>query len=350
MADDGRPDLIVTNFNRNFTGVSATAAAVTRRLASRLRLRLCGVPLPGLPEPISRLDALRISHRPANGRRFIVWHVRRNTEMQHALLARDVLRLPMKIVFTSAAQRRHSPWPRWLISRMDAVVATTELAATLVPNVRAVIPHGVDIDWFRPAEDRATAWQATGFPGRAGVATVGRIRPEKGTDRFVDSMIAALPGLPGTSALVIGAATSEFAAFEAGLKARVAAAGLSGRILFTGEISAERLREIYPALSLLVAPPRYEGYGMTVLEAMASGVPVVATEAGNFSVLIGEDAGVVLPQESPELAAAITSLLTDPERMEATARAGRVRAETLFSVEREAEALVRIYDELAGAG
>ena len=77
--------------------------------------------------------------------------MRRNTEMRAALWARDVLRLPVKIVFTSAAIRRHSAFPRWLISRMDAVIATTEAAASFVPHVRGIVPHGVDTERFFPA-------------------------------------------------------------------------------------------------------------------------------------------------------------------------------------------------------
>jgi mannosyltransferase len=268
--------------------------------------------------------------------------------MQFALFARDVLRLPVKIVFTSAAQRRHSAYPRWLISRMDAVIATTKTAASFVPNVRAVIPHGVDTDWFQPAEDRARAWQATGFPGRAGIATVGRVRPEKGTDRFVDAMVSALPGLPDVTALIIGKATPEFTAFEADLKARVKAAGLSHRIIFTGEMTAEQMRTIYPALSVLVAVPRYEGYGMTVLEAMAADVPVVASDTGNFSELVEEGmSGHIVPGGDPgAVAAAVRLILTDDGKVAGMGGAGRRSAVDRFSVAAEAAGIGGVYEAL----
>lgn len=346
------PALIVTNFNRNFTGVSATAAAVTRALAGRIDLRLCGAALPGCPAPVGRVAALLLSRRPPAGRDFVVWHVRRNSEMQLALFARDVLRLPVRIVFTSAAQRRHSAWPRGLISRMDAVVATTRIAASFVPNVTAVIPHGVDTAWFRPVPDRARAWRDTGFPGDAGVATVGRIRPEKGTDRFVDAMISVLPQRPGVTALVIGAATAAHAAFEARLRQKVAAAGLAGRILFVGEMPAERLRDLYSALSLLVALPRYEGYGMTVLEAMASGVPVVAADAGAFGEMIEEDVtGRVAGQDDMEGATrAIARYLDDGALVESHGENARARTVERFGLAGEAEALAGIYRRLGVSG
>ena len=156
------PDLIVTNFNKNFTGVSATAAGVVRQQTQRYDMALCGQPLPDCPAPITRRQAIEASRKPPKNHAFTIWHVRRNTEMRAAIWARDVLRLPIRIVFTSAAIRRHSAFPRWLISRMDAVIATTETAASFVPHVRAVVPHGVDCDRFTPAINRAAANNAAG--------------------------------------------------------------------------------------------------------------------------------------------------------------------------------------------
>ena len=158
------PELFVTNFNRNFTGVSATAANVIRQQADRYDLRLVGYPLPGCPNPITLRQA-RAQSRNTLGRPFAIWHVRRNTEMRAAIWARDVLKLPISVVFTSAAQRRHSMVPRWMISRMDAVVATSAAAAGFVPHVRATVPHGVDTDRITPAADRAAAAAAEGRHG-----------------------------------------------------------------------------------------------------------------------------------------------------------------------------------------
>ncbi len=345
---ENEPELIVTNFNRNFTGVSATAAAVTRSLARRYRLVLCGEPLPGCPSPIGRIEALRLSHRPPQGRPFVLWHVRRNTEMRLALVARDLLRLPVKIVFTSSAKRLHSAFPRWLISRMDAVIATSDAAAGFVPHVRAVAPHGVDTEVFVPAEDRKALWAASGFPGERGIAIVGRLRPEKGTDVFVRAMIETLPRFPGTVAVAFGEAHAGDRSFLNGLKGEIAAAGLSDRILFPGETPPERLARLLPAFSLLVASPRYEGYGMTVLEGMAAGVPFVATDAGIFRDFSDEGrAGEIVPVgDVAKLASAVADWLAASERLEAAARAARAHAALHYSVEREAAAVAGVYEAL----
>ena len=339
------PDLIVTNFNRNFTGVSATAAGVVRQQAARYDLALVGHPLPGCPDPVAKRMALRLSRSPAPGRPFTIWHVRRNPEMRLALWARDVMRLPVRIVFTSAAQRYHSAFPRWLISRMDAVIATTDKAADFVPHVRAVVPHGVDTERFFPATDRSQAWADTGFGGTMGLATIGRIRPEKGTDRFVAAMLRLLPGLPGATALVIGRAAKSDQGFLDGLKAQIAQAGLSDRILFPGEIAPDALPALMRALSAVVQLPRYEGYGMTPLEGMASGVPFVATDAGYYRAFSGQGRSGTIVTEG-DAAAALHAMLTNAEHLAAMSQAARDIAQTHYSIQTEADGISAVYEKL----
>lgn len=336
------PELIVTNFNRNFTGVSATAAGVVRQQACLYDMALAGVALPSCPDPVSRAEARRLSRIPPPDRPFLIWHVRRNSEMRAALWARDVLRLPIRIVLTSAAQRHHSALPRWLISRMDAVIATTEAAAGFVPNVHAVVPHGVDCARFTPSPDRSAGWAATGYPGARGIATIGRIRPEKGTDRFVEAMLRVLPSHPDTTALVIGNAAWTDRGFLDGLKNRINAAGLSGRILFPGEIAPDALPELLRALSLVVQLPRYEGYGMVPLEGMASGAPFVASDTGNYHSFSAQGrAGIITDDE--DTVPTLDRLLTDSDRHAAMARAAREVAQTHFSIEREVEGVDKVY-------
>lgn len=342
------PELYVTNFNRNFTGVSATAANVVRQQVRDFDLALVGHPLPGCPAPITPARARALSREVPPGRPFAIWHVRRNPEMRAGIWARDVLKLPIRLVFTSAAQRRHSAFPRWLISRMDAVIATTEAAAGFVPHVRAVVPHGVDCDLFTPAADRAAAWAALGYGGQVGIATIGRVRPEKGTDLFVDAMIRALPDLPGVTALVVGRAAREHQKYDLDLKDRVQRAGLIDRIRFIGEMPATDLPRLMRALSLVVQLPRYEGYGMVPLEGMASGTPFVGSQAGYFDAFAAQGrGGLVVPQEGAQAAAeAVRAVLSDPARHAAMARAAREVAAGSFSAQAEADGIARVYDML----
>jgi mannosyltransferase len=235
---------------------------------------------------------------------------------------------------------------------MDAVIATTEAAAVLVPNVRAVVPHGVDTDRFTPAADRAADWAAAGFGGTLGIATLGRIRPEKGTDLFVAAMLRLLPDLPGAVALVLGRAAPEHQPFLRGLQAQVTAAGLAGRILFPGEIPAGDLPTLMRSLSLVIQLPRYEGYGMVPLEGMASGVPFVASDAGSYRAFAAQgQSGVIVAQETPaEAAEAAAAILADAGRHAAMARAARELAEARFSAAAEAAGIEAVYQQLWSAG
>jgi len=341
-------DLIVTNFNRNFTGVSATAAAVVREHQKFFDMRTVGHPLPGCNTPITKSAALRFAHLGPATKPCQIWHVRRDPEMQTALFARDILRLPIRIVFTSAAQRRHSAWPRWLIVRMDAVIATTPAAADQLTSYAATIPHGVDTIRFHPAPDREKAWAVSGFPGKIGIACVGRIRPEKGTDRFIETAIRTIARLPDTVALIIGRAKPEHDVFLATLKRRVAQAGLVDKILFVGEVSPEKLPELLRSLSLLVALPVYEGYGMTPLEAMASGVPVVASDTGYFQEFIGQNqAGFVVRQGDPDQAAAkAVEILEDNTGYIGLSQRCVQRARDCFGITQEADKITAVYNDI----
>lgn len=345
-------ELFVTNFNSNFTGVSATAAGVLRQQVTQYDLKLVGHPLPGCPDPITARQARQMSRVAPAGRPFAIWHVRRNPEMRAAIWARDVLRLPIRIAFTSAAQRYHSALPRWLISRMDAVIATTEKAAEFVPHVRAVVPHGVDCNLFTPATDRAAAWAATGYPGTRGIATIGRIRPEKGTDLTVETLIRVLPDMPETTALVLGKAKSGDQSFLDGLKAKIAAAGLSDRILFPGEIPAQDLPALLRALSLVIQLPRYEGYGMAPLEALASATPILASEAGFFREFTQDGQnGMVVPLEDVQAAAeGLRRMLGDAGLLNAMSLHARQDAERLFGISREADGIAAVYEALWAEG
>ncbi len=339
------PDLFVTSYNPHFTGVSATTANVVRQQMAHYDMALVGQPLPGCPDPISRAEAHRASLRPPQNKPFAIWHVRRNTEMRSAIWLRDIRRAPIKIVFTSAAQRLHSAYPRWLISRMDAVIATTDKAAEFVPHVRAVVPHGVDTDMFHPAPDRAAAWAALRYGGTRGIATVGRIRPEKGTDIFVDAMLRLLPDIPDVTALVVGRAGGKYEAFLKGLKDKVAAAGLADRLLFVGEVPAPDLPKLMRALSLVVQLPRYEGYGMVPLEGLASGVPFVGSDAGYYRQFSAQGkVGSIVPLDAETAAVAAQEWLSvDTTRF---AAATRDIAKTRFSAASEADGIRAVYRAL----
>lgn len=352
------PRVIVTCMKRRFTGVSGTVNALLPVLPGMVDVAYVGADLPGVapaearyPHAFRRMglwQAVRASmRRRADGARR-TWHVRRNHELLLAVLLRDVLRLPIRVLFTSAAIRRHSLLPRLLIARADAVIATTPAAAALVPHVVATVAHGVDTARFRPAEDRAAAWRAAGLPGEHGILVAGRVREEKGVHVFVDAMIRLLPRHPGWTAVIAGRVKPEDRAFADALRTRAAEAGLAGRIRFEGEVDAADMPAWYARCLITVACPLYEGFGLTVIEAMAAGCAVVATRTGAFESMVvpGETGTLVAPGSADELAAALEPMLADPHRTAAMGARGRARACARFSIEAEARGIAAAIERL----
>ena len=351
-----KPAVFVTNFNPRFTGVSSTIASVLKIQNTQLQVTLIGKALNGCPTPIKKRDAIKLSRVKPEGKPFNIWHVRRNSEMQLAIFARDVLRLPIKIVFTSAAQRRHSAWPRWLISKMDAVIATSREAASFVPNVVATIPHGVDLDRFQPSNNQEENWAKTGMPGEYGIISVGRVRPEKGTDLFVETMIEALPKLPKATAIIAGATKPSDLSFRKKIEDRIEQAKLKERIKFLGEVPSHEMPDLLKGCRALVALPRYEGFGLTPLESMACGLPVIASNTGHFKEFLNthnenKACGSIVPIGDYEVATEkVTNILSDRKLFDKFSQNALLQVTKNYSAVEEAKAIKKVYEKLWNDG
>jgi mannosyltransferase len=274
-----------------------------------------------------------------------IWHVRRDPEMMLTVFLRDVLRFPIKIVFTSAAKHRHSWFPRWLISKMDGVIATTPEAASFVPNTTRVVFHGASLSQFHPPQDKHTVWKSTNLPGEYGVGIFGRIRPSKGTDIFVEAMIKLLPVFTNFNAIITGRCLPEHEKFQQDLKEKIARADLTERIKFLGELPPEEVPVWYQRVAIMVACPRYEPFGITPLEAMAAGCAVVATRTGAFEHIISQaDTGILIPiDDADALVKALHTLMQDPVQIVNMGRRGLARVSLHFSIEREASGIEEVY-------
>src|SRR5438105_2437095 len=179
--------LIVPNLHRRYSGVTATNRMVAPKLAKMFRAAWLGPDAPGGVPRIGIADLATLWRR----RTQLIWHARRNNEMIAGVVLRS-LGWPLKLVFTSAAQRNHTWITRWLVNRMDAIIATSEISASFLKREAIVIPHGIDTDRYAPPSDRAAAFAEAGLPGRHAIGCFGRVRAQKGTDVFVDAMCRLL--------------------------------------------------------------------------------------------------------------------------------------------------------------
>ncbi|WP_298840315.1 glycosyltransferase family 4 protein [uncultured Roseobacter sp.] len=351
QVDTDATDVIAPNLKRRYSGVSSTVFRLVPVQAEKIAIATTGPVLPDdIPQfPLSRLPFM--SRSGPSG--FRVWHARRNIEMLVGVLLKYVLRKRLKLVFTSAAQRRRGEYSRWLIRRMDAVIAASGKANSYLEVPATVILHGIDAEEFAPPGDRAALRSRLGLdPDALIVGCFGRIREQKGTDLFVDAMIDLLPRHPKAQGIIMGGVTREQQAFVDGLKSRAEAAGLADRLRILPEDKGFTIAPWFQASDIYVAPQRWEGFGLTPLEAMSCGVPVVATRVGAFEDLVvpGETGFLVPPEDISELIAATDRLMTDTALRQSMAAAARRKVVAQHQIEHEAEAITAVYRRLIAEG
>src|ERR1700676_4070043 len=335
--------LIVPNLHKRYSGVTATNRMVAPKLAKLFRAAWLG---PDAPDGIARLaiaDLAKLWLR----RTPLIWHARRNNEMIAGVLVRS-LGWPLKLVFTSAAQRHHTWITRWLINRMDAIIATSDISASFLKVQATIIPHGVDTDIYAPPADRDAAFAQTGLPGRYAIGCFGRVRAQKGGDVFVDAMCRLLPRYPDFTAAIVGAITPEQMVFANDLKKRIEAAGLQSRIVITGELTIKEVQRWYQRLTIYAFTSRNEGFGLTLIEAMSAGAALVASRAGAAELVVEDGVTGVLtpPGDVDALVAALEPLMRDPVSAAAMGERGRARVLEKFSLDAEAERIAEFYRAL----
>ena len=335
--------LIVPNLHRRYSGVTATNRMVAPKLARRFRAAWFGSDAPEGLARIGIADILKLWRR----RTPLIWHARRNNEMIVGVLLR-ALGWPMRLVFTSAAQRHHSWITRWLIRQMDAIIATSALSASYLKRAATVITHGVDTATYAPPADRAAAFAESALPGRYAIGCFGRVRKQKGSDVFVAAMCRLLPRYPDFTAVMVGAITADQAGFANGLSQQVEAAGLTSRIVITGELEIADVQRWYRRLTIYAFTSRNEGFGLTLIEAMSAGAALVASRAGAAELVVEDGVtGILTPPGDVEaLVGALEPLMRDPEAAAAMGARARHCVLEKFSLDVEAERIADVYRTL----
>ncbi|MDX6692870.1 MAG: hypothetical protein QOF02_473 [Blastocatellia bacterium] len=195
---------------------------------------------------------------------------------------------------------------------------------------------------FRPVD--ATEAQAT--RRRLGIEEdfllfVGTLEPRKNLPTLLRAFREALAQTKTPLQLVIAGKKGWL---TEDLFAQAGAAGLAGRVVFTGYLPDEDLRSLYSSCRAFVYPSLSEGFGLPPLEAMACGAACVVSRLPSITEVVGDAALTVAPEDEKELARAVVSLLNDENLRRRVADAGKLRA-ALFSWERTARLMREVYDE-----
>ena len=244
---------------------------------------------------------------------------------------------------TSPARR--VGYERALGRAVDRVIAQSqdevrELVRMGVPRSRViVIPSGVNDATFSP--------DGVGAPrerGRSRILTVGRLVERKG----YQDLISAMPLIPDAECVVVGgppAGQLDDDAQAQRLRSLAESIGVSDRVRLVGAVPREEMPYWYRSADVLVAAPWYEPFGLTPLEAMACGVPVIGTAVGGLTdtVVDGGTGDLVPPRDPTALGAAVRRLLADRVRRFAYASAALERARRYYSWRRAADQIGAVY-------
>ena len=251
---------------------------------------------------------------------------------------------------------RQGAWARHVarqaVRGADRVVAvsrklaeeTAEMSAGAVPV--AVVYNGVDTRLFAPCADKAEARHALGLPvdGQL-VLAVGSLGPEKGMVELIQAFGRLAQGRPEVRLAVLGGGP-----LRADLEALGARLGGGERVHLPGVVSNARVAAYMAAADLLVHPSHAEGLPNVVLEAMAAGLPVVATSVGGIpEVVVPDETGCLCEaRDAGALERHLRRILDDPARAMEMGRAGRARVVARHGWDANARAHMDIYRELLG--
>jgi glycosyltransferase involved in cell wall biosynthesis len=243
-------------------------------------------------------------------------------------------------------ERRLSRLGHALIHVSESQAREASRLALAEPSRSHVVVNGIDAKEVRALAERAPlSRQALGLSAEARVlGCLTRFDDVKGLDILVEALRLLADRYPALALVLAGSGRR-----EPDLRELAAGAGLTGRVCFTGPMPDAPC--LFPALDIYVSASRAEGLPLAILEAMACGLPVVATRVtGHVDVVVDGVTGFLTRPEDPEdLARRVARLLDDPALRERMGRAGVERVDAHFSLDTMVARLAALYRQVATA-
>jgi glycosyltransferase involved in cell wall biosynthesis len=387
--DAGGQNVYVAQVARHLAAMGDKVDVYTRRDDASLPivvdcspdLRVINVPA-GPPEPVAKERLL--GHMPeflrwmvrdwvGNGRRYDIVHANFFMSGQVAAGLRDALDIPFVVTFHALGKvrRMHQGADDAFPPEREVIEATVAGAADRViaecpqdeddlirlygadPSRITIVPCGYDPDEFSP-RDAATARELLGIePRERVILQLGRIVRRKG----IDTVIEALGRLrhvyhEPARLLIVGGPDRIATRYRDEELARLMdladTLGVEDLVTFVGRRDRAELADYYAAADVFVSTPWYEPFGITPLEAMACGTPVIGSNVGGikYSVRDGETGFLVPPRDPDALADRLARLLGDHRLLQAFGANGLARVRRAFTWRHVASALSDVYDDV----
>ena len=267
----------------------------------------------------------------------LVWHVRDHIDPGY-------LPGPVVKVFRALARR----WPRYVVAISQSTLDRLFPApGPSVPTARRGIVHdGLAASELgdSPESVERKPWSS---PVRVGI--VGRLTPWKGQHIFLEAARQTLASGADVEFFLAGSAMFGEDDYEAALKKQVADAGVGEKVKFLGFV--DDVPGLLDTLDILVhASTTPEPFGQVVIEGMAEGLPVIATDGGGVKeIVVDGESGLLVPMgDAAALAAALQALLADPEAARKLGRAGYLRVRRHFTAAQTARKIERVYADILG--
>ena len=238
-----------------------------------------------------------------------------------------------------------------IIAGADRVVCATQQERALIqqlysadPEKVSVIPLGVDMGRFKP-QDKDAARRELGLADERIVLFVGRIEPLKGIDILINAA-AMLDSDVDCSVLIVGGDESSHTQVTK-LRDLARQRGIDHRVAFAGAVDHDRLPLYYNAADICVVPSHYESFGLVAIEAMASGLPVVASRVGGLTGTVQDgETGYLVPWLCPEPFAERIELLLDNEPLRRNLGEAAREAVGRYRWENVATGVLEVYENL----
>lgn len=291
-------------------------------------------------QSLHNLDFLVATLRLGPNPPLVFWTIQNASfELREDQLPRHKWLLGPKRLTSRLLYRLAQRWVDGFIAVSDEVARAVMHTIRPAPGKVTVICNSVDVRRYQRQVDRASIRRRIGVPEHAQVmAVVATLKPQKGHRYLIDAVSSIVPRLPSLHVLIIGDGE-----LRQELRAQVRAAGLDEQVHFLG--SRDDVPDLLAASDFFVLPSLWEGLSLALLEAMSSGLPVVATAVSGTSQVItpGVTGLLVPPGDSRQLAEAIVRLLSEPDRGRAMGAAARDSVRASFGAVRQAEEHLALY-------